>query len=346
MTAALSELLPWTDYLTIMCAPGKRLAKLVHADGTVKDYDSPYRFNADAVPVSSLLDVADHLNRLLVQPDRCVVRGELVAGASARNIRRMVHADDETGDAPTLRDVSRRWLALDADGVARPDEVRADDLLACADAVIGLLPTRFHRAACIVQATGSHGIKPGSRLRLWYWCDRPMTGAEMKRWLADAPVDRSVFNAAQPIYTAAPKFAPRINDHLSYRLIEWPGEDWLRCPCAAELEPPPPRPTPEFVSPVCAAGSSRAQLYADGAKERASERIRNANLRHPAILQEACGLARFVNAGLMTKTELHDALWSAAQCAGKDDEAEIKRIVAFGIAHPDPNPIPVEVQDG
>jgi hypothetical protein len=44
----------------------------------------------------------------------------------------------------------------------------------------------------------------------------------------------------------------------------------------------------------------------------------------------------------MTQSELHSTLWSAAQGAGKDDEAEIERMVAFGLDHPDTTPIPVE----
>jgi hypothetical protein len=36
----------------------------------------------------------------------------------------------------------------------------------------------FHGARCIAQATASHGIKPGCRVRLWYWLDRPTTGGE------------------------------------------------------------------------------------------------------------------------------------------------------------------------
>jgi hypothetical protein len=83
------ERYPWTDHLTVMHAPGKRLAKLIGADGSAQSYDSAYRFNARAVPVSGLLDVMDILQRLVVLPDRCVVRGELVAGTCATNIRRL-----------------------------------------------------------------------------------------------------------------------------------------------------------------------------------------------------------------------------------------------------------------
>ena len=79
---------------------------------------------------------------------------------------------------------------------------------------------------------------------------------------------------------------------------------------------------------------------------KAHTRITTAVQRHPAILSEACGLARFVQAGLMSESDLHNTLWDAAKQAGKDDETEIKRMVAFGLEHPDSTPIPVEMRHG
>ena len=42
------------------------------------------------------------------------------------------------------------------------------------------LPSAFAEAEGIVQASAGHGIKPDIRLRLWFWLDRPITGAEAK----------------------------------------------------------------------------------------------------------------------------------------------------------------------
>ena len=94
------------------------------------------------------------------------------------------------------------------------------------------------------------------------------------------------------------------------------------------------------MQPAFVAGSARAVLYVKAALDNAHKRITNAALRHPAILSEACSLARFVNNGLLTKSELHDTLWNAAQQADKDDEAEISRMVEFGLSHADSSPLP------
>jgi hypothetical protein len=210
---------------------------------------------------------------------------------------------------------------------------------------MGFLPPPFRQATGIVQASAGHGIKPGCRLRLWFWCSRPMAGAELKRWLHAFPVDRSVFGAAQPIYSAAPLFTPGVADHLPRRIDKWPGAGVLAVPSAQELQPPP-RPIPQTVHPACRAGSARAALYCDAAVRNACNRIRTASQRHPVILQEARNLARFVAAGMLTETELHNALWSAAQEAGKDDEDEIASMLAFAIAHPSTAALPLDVRNG
>ena len=140
------------------------------------------------------------MRRLEHRWDCCIVRGAIADPTRVRGVRRLLHPDPATGDTPTLRDLPRRWLPLDIDNLPRPNEIDADDLVACARVAIAALPHTFHNVRYIVQATASHGIAPGMHLRLWYWRDRPVVGAELKRWLRDAPTDRSVFGGAQPIY--------------------------------------------------------------------------------------------------------------------------------------------------
>jgi hypothetical protein len=139
--------------------------------------------------------------------------------------------------------------------------------------------------------------------------------------------------------------APGVTDHLRQRLAKWPGVGLLAVPSAEELQPPP-RPAPAIVQPACRAGSARAALYCDAAVNNACNRIRTAPARHPAILQEARSLARFVSAGMLTETELHNALWGAAQEAGKDDEDEIAAMIAFAMQHPVAAPLPMDVRNG
>ena len=329
----MSNLHPWSDHITVMQARHRRLAKLHRADGKCGDYDSPRFFDATSHPVSGLLDVLNLLRELLPQPDKCVVRGELVAGASAQGIRRLAFPCTKNGDAATLRDVPRRWLAVDWDGIPRPDDVAAADLARCGDIALDAMPKVFQRTACIIQASANHGIKPGCRLRGWFWCDRALTGREITRWLSGTPCDSSVWRTVQPIYTAAPVFESGRAEHLPSRLLLLPGEDWLACPPAEDLADPPPQPqTP----PERVARGRHANAYVDAALAAAADAIISAGEghRHGTIIRESRNLARLVAAGLLAEKDLAEVLIRAAERAGKIDAEEIQSCIAWGIANP------------
>jgi hypothetical protein len=221
-----------SESLTIIRSHSRRLAKLIHADGTIEGYDEAKHFDLFNWPVGDLADVHRLLCHLRHRSDCAVVRGAIADSERVRHVRRLAHADPKTGDRPTLRDVAHCWLALDMEGVDRPDDVPAADLKRSACEAIGRLPEAFHGAECIAQATASHGIKPGCRVRLWYWLSSPASGRELTRWLRHTPADPSVFRAAQPIYTAAPVFAPGTGDHLPQRMMVLPAH----CRCDRQCE--------------------------------------------------------------------------------------------------------------
>jgi hypothetical protein len=318
------------DSLTVIRAHSRRLAKLIRTDGAIEDYDEAKHFDLFNWPVGDLPDIHRLLRHLLHRPDCAVVRGAIADSERARHVRRLAHTDPKTGDTPTLLDVAHCWLALDMEGVDRPADVPAADLERCAREAIKRLPEAFHGAECIAQATASHGIKPGCRMRLWYWLSRPATGRELARWLRDSPADPSVFSAAQAIYTAAPVFAPGVTDHLPQRMVRLPGAKVVPVPPPETVEstkrvPAPPLP------PARAAGAAR---YAFAALTNAAVRIRQACVgqRHPTILREARGLARLVAAGLLTESSIAEVLRNSGQVTGMPEE-EIDSIIAWAMLH-------------
>src|SRR5689334_6117383 len=112
-----------TDTVTIIRARrGKRLAKLIRADGTIADYDSAYRYDLIERPVPDLNAVASLLRQLMYRPDCAVVRGAVAEAARSVNVRRLAFRDDKTGDEPTLADIPRMWLAPDMEGIPRPPD--------------------------------------------------------------------------------------------------------------------------------------------------------------------------------------------------------------------------------
>lgn len=323
------------DALTVLHAPGRRLAKLLHPDGRVDGYDRTRTLDGYTVPVADLAGILAVLQRLLPRPECCVIRGELLAGDRAAGIRRLLYPDKDTGEPPSVRDVPRRWLALDMEGVALPPDVPAADLAGCACTALATLPAAFHAAACIVQASASHGLRPDLRLRLWTWLDRPAWGRELKRWLRDTPADPSVFGAVQPIYSAAPVLAPGMCDPLPARLLFMPGHPTVAVPSPETLAQPP-RP----IAPLPEMHTMQAHRYARAALEAATGRVTIAAKRHPTLIAEARNLARFVNAGLLTAADMRAGLARAAEAAGKDDADEVAACIAWGLSNPSTAPLP------
>jgi len=225
-------------------SPALIFAKRWRADGTCADYDRARTVNLTPAPTADLGELARLLEHLAGRPRCCIVRGAIADPSRVAGVRRLLHPDPDTGEPATLVEVPRRWCALDLDNVPLPAGADPRDLSACARHARALLPAAFRGARCVVQATASHGIKPGARLRLWFWLSRPTLGAELARWLAGSPVDPSCFRAAQPHYTAAPLFdgGP---DPLPRRLALLPGAEAVEVPPPAALRPPPPPPRPQ-----------------------------------------------------------------------------------------------------
>ncbi len=322
-----------SDSLTVLrCHGAVRLAKRLDTAGAWHSYGSARTLDAFTIRVTGLADILALLQRMLPRSDCCAIRGELLAGDRATGIRRLLHPDKETGDAATIRDVARRWVALDLEGVALPADATAADLARCAEVAISTLPPELHGVACIVQATASHGFKPDMRLRLWFWLDRPIWGHELKRWLRGTPCDLSVFGAVQAIYTAAPILPPDMPDPIPLRFLAVPGRGVVTVPAAELLAPPPP---PErSTGPV--ATPEQAHAYVREALIRAVHRISTTGEggRHVAIVGQTSSLARFVASGLVPASIIADVVRAAARQAGKTDDGEIDAAIAWGLTNP------------
>lgn len=325
---------PTADTLTLLRARGRRLAKLVQPDGSIIGYDRARHVDADCLPIPDLTGLCALLTRLLPQPECCIIRGEPLAGERAHAVRRLLYRDSRTGDEPSFRDVPRRWIALDMEGITLPVDLPAADLAGCARLALGTLPAAFHDAACIVQASASHGLRPDLRLRLWCWLDRATWGWELKRWLTGTPADPSVFGAVQPIYTAAPVFQGRA-DPLPHRLLVLPGAALVPVPPPAALAPP-----QRQFSPPPVLHPIQGSRYVRAALERAAGRVATAEKRHPTLIGEARSLARLVRAGLLDEADMRAVLKAAAEAAGKDDADEVEACIAWGLDNPSDGTVP------
>jgi hypothetical protein len=322
-----------SDAITIVRSYGPRLAKHV-MPSRIAGYDNAKRVDLFERGLDGLGDLEELLRHsLAARPDCAVVRGAIADPAHTRRVRRLLYADPQIGEAPTLVERARYWLALDIDSLPGPSGLDPADLVACAKHVAGVLPAAFHNVSLVVQATASHLIDAALHLRLWFWLSRPTTGAELKFWLRSSPVDAAVFGAAQLIYTAAPLFASGAVDPLPSRLaVLFGAHEEVAVPDPAALVPPPPsrpRPPPPPGDP-CAAS------YAAGALAAIAARVLRAprGTRHDTIILAARRLAELEHARLVTAEEVEQLLVAAARGAGleadgRDAEREVGAILAW-----------------
>jgi hypothetical protein len=149
-----------------------------------------------------------------------VVRGAIADGANRNDMLRRARL--RRGVPATLIAKPRRWLGLDVEKIACPthiDLIFEPDLTV--EHAISLLPIPLHDATAFWQLTGGHGLKPGIRLRLWYWLSRLASDEELRRWLGERvpqvgiapdkwlqrwPIDPALYHPIQLHYTAMPTF--------------------------------------------------------------------------------------------------------------------------------------------
>jgi hypothetical protein len=226
---------------------------------------------------------------------------------------------DLTGDAdPAPIDPARDW----------PLSIRA---------AVVTLPAEFHDASGYWQMTSGAGIKPGIRLRLWYWCDRPIADDEAKRWLEASPIDTSLYCANTPHYTAAPVFDPPELDPVPLRSGFW-WRHWNTVAVPDLREKPKPKPAQatrkfdsaesvERYAQACIDGIVAAPDGQGRKKAIAVARLLYGMAKHHGLLDEAKVTAALTDA-------MQSRGWGENQ-RGRWSQAEIDRHLAYARAHAD-----------
>ncbi len=211
------------DFVTVAtAADGKLMTKvfLVDSEGheQTSSYDKGYLFNFSTPAVACLDDLARVLDGL----DRhsCVIYGRLIKG-TVTPCRRLLNADAKTGDPATIEDAAHSWLLLDIDKLAIEGEVfdPVAEPKRAVEYILARLPSEFHGARCLWRLTSSAGVKKSDtiNIRLGFWLDRALTGAEAKAWLTGTIADCSIYTANQVIYAATPVFKDRRADPVARR---------------------------------------------------------------------------------------------------------------------------------
>lgn len=167
----------------------------------------PRLYSAQTISVRSIDSLAELLIRIGDDPHLAVIRGAL--------------SDADTGSEyisrtkANFKPAERSWCMLDIDSLACPDGVT--DATGYLKAAIQELPKEFHNVNFFYRFSSSMGVKAGIRVHLWFWLSRPCSDVEMKAWLADSPVDSSLFNPVQLHLTCSPAFRDGLIDPVKQR---------------------------------------------------------------------------------------------------------------------------------
>jgi hypothetical protein len=212
------------DTVTVLRAKGGRVLtkrwRRVRGRLQEESYDNAQRFCGTEHPVTNIHDFGELIQQTSADPQLAIVRGVIADGVDRNDMLR--RALPRGAIPATLLPKARWWLGLDLENIPCPpgtDPVSEPEAIVAH--VIALLPPVFGKVTCFWQFTSGHGLKPGIRLRLWFWLSRPASDEELRQWLGERvpqdgappqewprrwPIDPALFNPIQLHFTAAPIF--------------------------------------------------------------------------------------------------------------------------------------------
>ncbi|MBW8003280.1 MAG: hypothetical protein FVQ80_14900 [Planctomycetes bacterium] len=230
--------------------PDGRIAK--------SDYRNALFFDAMPQRLDSLLELWLMLQLASDGANKCIIRGvpdievaqtaaldpedDLVRGqvrpSLIQNCKRQMRLFKEPKGG-------NNWIMLDFDDLEVPPAVGDPNTEASIEwAIREHLPPEFQCASYIYQFSNSAGLiqpdgspyKPGLCVHLFFLLEKPLTNAQLKKWLADTPIDKSLLNAVQVHYVANPKLEAGVRCILKERMgrVEKEHETVKRPP---EFEP-------------------------------------------------------------------------------------------------------------
>jgi len=198
------------DEITILQSDKLLTKKFTLIDGEIQktDYDKAFWYRYFEVELSSIKDLSECLFMLEDKPNRCVIRGQLLAGIDEN--QKVLRRKKATDDHPAYfgeKAEGHQWVCFDFDKIPDPLGLTSDEERRAY--IVSLLGDEFKDVSYHYQWSSSAGINGWDTLsiHIWYWLEEPRTDSEMCRWAKDnGNVDDAIFRTVQPNYTARPKF--------------------------------------------------------------------------------------------------------------------------------------------
>jgi hypothetical protein len=342
--------MPWKatgpNDVTLLTAPGRRLTKLITADGIV-DYDRVSAFGVDAVRLDGGVDdLLELLTRLTGRSDVCAIRGVLRPEFAGQPLvlRRYRPRPDGTGER--FAPAARSWLMVDVEGLPIPPGVDPADPLMAGGSARRALPAPFRSARAVAQLSSKAGITAEIRVHLWFAVDRAIADAEAKRLLEGAPIDPSIYQPVGIHYTAGPIFEG-VDDPCFERVAALPG-----CPVVEIGELPAPRiarqaftASPVEARPYAAPPrglsfrTTRAEAYMLACLRAVAEA--SPGERHPTIVRVSAGLFGLSKSGVLDPADVSARIQGAVGLSSFDrDQDEVISALRWAWEHSDPWTLP------
>ena len=226
----------YVTFLSAQAAAAKRFSRDKETGAVhVESYGRAKSFMVNVYGLTNIRLMAKGLANVESWSNSFLIRGHSLNGEQVQKTFRRIHPrkfEDGTVEEATFESAAHHWVPLDIDSLPCPDGLDPiNDPGAAVEHIVSHLPTEFRGATCFWQHTASAGVKPGIRMRLYFWANRLLSDDELKTWLGatdDAgqrlyPVDLSIFTPVQPIYTARPTFED-VPDPVPQRCGLWEGD--------------------------------------------------------------------------------------------------------------------------
>lgn len=249
------------DFITVVrTRPGVRAAKKwVSLDTKPEEYDDILWVKVvEERPLNSIFDLSALIQEIEPDPSLFLIRGRLRPDweeIQERNLPAWTEKrrkDDEAnakkenrpvtyrkalappGPGWVLRrkalfeDVPHHWALFDSDKF-RPNTDPLKDPVGAALEYATLLPSEFQDTSMHLQLSNSAGLTNSAGLfkgHVWFWIDKPYTGAQLKAWAETMwpdqderklRVDTAVFDCIQIHYTSKPVMGVGVSDPVPKR---------------------------------------------------------------------------------------------------------------------------------
>jgi hypothetical protein len=279
----------------LFCQPGHLATKTFLADGSVKAYDLGYKFEHAEVESHGIIDLGRIVESAAAAPGVVIIRGRVMAGAPDL-IRRAMKPKP---NAPAyIEPAEQDWVCWDFDSTTVPYDPA--DPETSARELVALFPEGLKEASFVWQSSSSQHKYSTFRGHIWQHLDRPYSDQELKFIAKRLPFgpDRSLFNAVQPHYVAAPMFEGG-KDPIQVRLGYVEGL----------------RPIGAIIGQETNRLKEQALTLLDKAV-REIKAIRQGEARHPVVNRHAFALGQLCP-HLLSETEVFNRLQEAC-LSGKD----------------------------